>query len=89
MTTCALNDIANTSAQSSMRNFSNTADQRKQCPPMGSGVGDIDHRISGYDEFAGDREDYLDMPLVNQPGSRWEYGVSSAYIAWLKLGTNA
>lgn len=30
----------------------------------------------GLDEFSGDKEDYLMQPLVNQPGSRWEYGVS-------------
>lgn len=32
-------------------------------------------RPTGYDEFGLDREDYTEMPLVNQPGSRWEYGV--------------
>lgn len=31
---------------------------------------------AGFDEFSGDKEDYLQQPLVNQPGSRWEYGVS-------------
>lgn len=32
-------------------------------------------RPIGYDEFTGDEKDILEMPLVNQPGSRWEYGV--------------
>ncbi|KAB8346076.1 hypothetical protein FH972_023127 [Carpinus fangiana] len=31
---------------------------------------------AGWDEFSGDAEDYLNMPLVNQPGSRWEYGIN-------------
>lgn len=30
---------------------------------------------TGWDEFSADDKDYLEMPLVNQPGSRWEYGV--------------
>jgi len=33
-------------------------------------------RPTGYDEFGGDIEDYVDMPLVNQPGERWEYGIN-------------
>jgi len=33
-------------------------------------------RPAGFDEFMGDREDIMDMPLVNQPGTAWEYGVS-------------
>ena len=32
-------------------------------------------RPTGYDEFSGDKKDYMMMPLVNQPGARWEYGV--------------
>lgn len=32
-------------------------------------------RPTGFDEFSGDKKDYLMMPLVNQPGTRWEYGV--------------
>lgn len=32
-------------------------------------------RPTGWDEFAGDAEDLLEQPLVNQPGERWEYGV--------------
>lgn len=32
-------------------------------------------RPAGFEEFAGDEDDYLLQPLVNQPGSRWEYGV--------------
>lgn len=36
-----------------------------------------DHaRPAGWDEFTGDAEDILEMPLVNQPGEIWEYGVS-------------
>lgn len=34
-------------------------------------------RPIGLDEFTGDAKDLLKMPLVNQPGDRWEYGVSS------------
>lgn len=30
----------------------------------------------GFDEFSGDFKDVEMSPLVNQPGSRWEYGVS-------------
>lgn len=33
-------------------------------------------RPTGWDEFSGDAKDYLTMPLVNQPGSRWEYGIN-------------
>jgi len=32
-------------------------------------------RPVGIDEFQADEKDILDSPLVNQPGSRWEYGV--------------
>jgi CubicO group peptidase (beta-lactamase class C family) len=31
----------------------------------------------GYEVFAGDEKDILRQPLVNQPGSTWEYGVRS------------
>ncbi|KAF2271061.1 beta-lactamase/transpeptidase-like protein [Lojkania enalia] len=30
----------------------------------------------GIDEFAGDEIDYISSPMVNQPGSMWEYGIS-------------
>jgi len=30
----------------------------------------------GYDVFAGDEKDILRQPLVNQPGSTWEYGIN-------------
>lgn len=33
-------------------------------------------RPTGFDEFAGDFKDYVQIPLVNQPGSRWEYGTN-------------
>lgn len=33
-------------------------------------------RPIGVEEFAGDEKDLLNMPLFNQPGSMWEYGVS-------------
>lgn len=33
-------------------------------------------RPTGFDEFSGDFKDILHMPLVNQPGSRWEYGTN-------------
>lgn len=36
-------------------------------------------RPIGYDVFTGDLGDILRMPLVNQPGSRWEYGVSRVF----------
>jgi CubicO group peptidase (beta-lactamase class C family) len=32
-------------------------------------------RPIGVDEFAGDEKDLLNMPLFNQPGQVWEYGV--------------
>ena len=32
-------------------------------------------RPTGFEEFDGDFKDIRDSPLVNQPGSRWEYGV--------------
>lgn len=34
-------------------------------------------RPIGYDCFSGNVDEILAMPLVNQPGSRWEYGVST------------
>lgn len=33
-------------------------------------------RPIGFDVFHGDERDILRMPLVNQPGSKWEYGVN-------------
>ncbi|KAL1297854.1 hypothetical protein AAFC00_006381 [Neodothiora populina] len=33
-------------------------------------------RPAGFDVFSGDIHDIVDTPLVNQPGSRWEYGVN-------------
>ena len=36
-----------------------------------------DHgRPIGFDVFRAQEQDILNMPLVNQPGERWEYGVS-------------
>lgn len=32
-------------------------------------------RPAGFDVFSGDAHSIYSMPLVNQPGSRWEYGV--------------
>lgn len=32
-------------------------------------------RPVGFDEFSGDAHDYLESPMVNQPGTMWEYGV--------------
>jgi CubicO group peptidase (beta-lactamase class C family) len=32
-------------------------------------------RPVGIDEFAGDERDVVESPLLNQPGSMWEYGV--------------
>jgi CubicO group peptidase (beta-lactamase class C family) len=29
----------------------------------------------GFDEFSGDEYDVIESPMVNQPGSKWEYGV--------------
>lgn len=37
-------------------------------------------RPIGYDCFSGNIDEILSMPLVNQPGSRWEYGVSIGII---------
>jgi CubicO group peptidase (beta-lactamase class C family) len=39
-------------------------------------------RPIGFDEFAGDIADILKQPLVNQPGTRWEYGIN---IDWAGL----
>lgn len=33
-------------------------------------------RPAGIDEFSGDIEDIVNQPLVNQPGSVWEYGIN-------------
>lgn len=33
---------------------------------------------TGYQVFTGDERDILNQPLVNQPGTAWEYGVSSS-----------
>lgn len=33
-------------------------------------------RPAGLDELAGDTEDLMEMPLVNQPGEVWEYGIN-------------
>ena len=33
----------------------------------------------GLDEFSGAYYDFLSQPLVNQPGSRWEYGINIDY----------
>lgn len=50
-------------------------------------------RPQGFDEFSGDIADYIDQPLVNQPGERWEYGINIDWaglmvekISGLKLG---
>jgi len=34
---------------------------------------------TGFDVFSGDERDIVRQPLVNQPGSVWEYGVCSSY----------
>jgi CubicO group peptidase (beta-lactamase class C family) len=34
----------------------------------------------GQDEFSGNIKDILSVPLVNQPGSRWEYGVNIDWV---------
>jgi CubicO group peptidase (beta-lactamase class C family) len=31
---------------------------------------------AGLDEFSGNFHDFLSQPLVNQPGTRWEYGIN-------------
>jgi len=31
---------------------------------------------TGYDVFSGDERDILNQPLVNQPGTAWEYGIN-------------
>jgi CubicO group peptidase (beta-lactamase class C family) len=47
----------------------------------GFGYAFFDSRVAkagrpvGLDEFQGDERDILESPLVNQPGSMWEYGV--------------
>jgi CubicO group peptidase (beta-lactamase class C family) len=42
----------------------------------------------GIEGSSGDKRDILDAKLVNQPGSMWEYGVSSAEIGLPFLHTN-
>ncbi|KAF2691963.1 beta-lactamase/transpeptidase-like protein [Lentithecium fluviatile CBS 122367] len=48
----------------------------------GFGYGFWDPRVSmrgrpvGLDEFAGDERDITESPMLNQPGSMWEYGVN-------------
>ena len=37
-------------------------------------------RPVGYDEFAFDRKEIMSIPLVHQPGTRWEYGVRISLI---------
>jgi CubicO group peptidase (beta-lactamase class C family) len=32
-------------------------------------------RPVGFDEFSFDRKEFMSVPLVHQPGTRWEYGV--------------
>ena len=32
-------------------------------------------RPVGLDEFSGDERDVIESPMLNQPGSMWEYGV--------------
>lgn len=39
----------------------------------------IRSRPVGIYEFAGDERDVVESPLLNQPGSMWEYGVCSSY----------
>ncbi|GAB7338456.1 hypothetical protein MBLNU457_4740t1 [Dothideomycetes sp. NU457] len=39
-------------------------------------------RPTGYDVFRGTEDEILRAPLVNQPGSRWEYGIN---IDWAGL----
>lgn len=31
---------------------------------------------SGFNEFSGNVQDYVNQPLVNQPGTAWEYGIN-------------
>lgn len=38
-------------------------------------------RPFGFDEFSCTAEDLLSLPLVNHPGTRFEYGVSVPYHA--------
>ncbi|KAH7137420.1 beta-lactamase [Dactylonectria estremocensis] len=37
----------------------------------------------GLEEFSGSYHDYLSQPLVNQPGERWEYGISMDWAGQL------
>jgi CubicO group peptidase (beta-lactamase class C family) len=53
----------------------------------GFGYAFLDERVAkagrpvGLDIFQCDERDILDSPLVNQPGSKWEYSVSSFFLA--------
>lgn len=59
----------------------------------GFGYTFFDHRLKeaafplGWDEFTGDEEDIVDQPLVNQPGSQFQYsiGIDWAGIAIMRL----
>ena len=31
---------------------------------------------AGYDEFSGFARDIQDLPLLSEPGTKWQYGVS-------------
>jgi hypothetical protein len=44
----------------------------------------IHTRPLGISEFSGEVQEYIDSPMVNQPGSMWEYSVSSSPAGWLK-----
>ena len=43
-------------------------------------------RPVGFDVFSGDKREVLNMPLINQPGSRWEYGVGQVLQRYLEKG---
>lgn len=45
-------------------------------------------RPIGFDVFLADEKDVLKMPLVNQPGSRWEYGVRSGLQVLSRFSSN-
>ena len=50
--------------------------------PAGFGYSFFNERLNDYygaiglDEFSGNDFEIFSQPLVNQPGSRWEYGIN-------------
>jgi CubicO group peptidase (beta-lactamase class C family) len=44
-------------------------------------------RPVGIDEFGGDERDIIESPMLNQPGTMWEYGVCVALLLYVHLNS--